>query len=33
MKFSKLGLSVDRFLQNKECMSLKLRGELYVMTY
>ena len=31
-KFSKLGLSLDPFIQSRKCMSLKLRGELCVMT-
>ena len=32
MKFSKLGLSLDPFIQSRKCMSLKLKGELCVMT-
>ena len=32
MKFSKLGLSLDPFIQSRKCMSLKLTGELCVMT-
>ena len=31
-KLSKLGLSLDPFIQNRKCMSLKLTGELCVMT-
>ena len=31
-KFSKLGLSLDPFIQSRKCMSLKLKGELCVMT-
>ena len=31
-KFSKLGLSLDPFKQSRKCMSLKLKGELCVMT-
>ena len=31
-KFSKLGLSLDPFIQSRKCMSLKLTGELCVMT-
>ena len=31
-KFSKLGLSFNPFIQSRKCMSLKLRGELCVMT-
>ena len=31
-KFSKLGLSLDPFIQNRKCMSLKLKGESCVMT-
>ena len=31
-KFSKLGLSLDPFIQGRKCMSLKLRGEFCVMT-
>ena len=30
-KFSTLGLSLDPFIQNRKCMSLKLKGELCVM--
>ena len=32
MKFSKLRLSLDHFIQSRKCMSLKLTGELCVMT-
>ena len=31
-KFSKLGLSLDPFIQSRKFMSLKLKGELHVMT-
>ena len=31
-KFSKLGHSLDPFIQSRKCMSLKLTGELCVMT-
>ena len=31
-KFSKLGLSLDPLIQSRKCMSLKLKGELCVMT-
>ena len=31
-KFSKLGHSLDPFKQSRKCMSLKLTGELCVMT-
>ena len=31
-KFSKLGLSLDPFVQSRKFMSLKLKGELCVMT-
>ena len=31
MKFSKLGLSLDLFIQSRKCMGLKLTGELCVM--
>ena len=31
-KFSKLGVSLDPFIQSRKCMSLKLAGELYFMT-
>ena len=31
-KFSKLGLSLDPFIKSRKCMSLKLRGELCLMT-
>ena len=31
MKFSKLGLSLDPFIQSRKCVSLKLKGELCVM--
>ena len=31
-KFSKLGLLLDPFIQSRKCMSLKLTGELCVMT-
>ena len=31
-KFSKLGLSLNPFIQSRKCMSLKLKGELCVMT-
>ena len=31
-KFSKLELSLDPFMQSRKCMSLKLKGELCVMT-
>ena len=31
-KFSKLGLTLDPFIQSRKCMGLKLRGELCVMT-
>ena len=31
-KFSKLGLSLDPFIQSRKCMSLKRKGELCVMT-
>ena len=30
-KFSKLGLSLDPFIQSRKCMSLKHRGDLCVM--
>ena len=30
-KFSKLGLSLDPFIQSRKCVSLKLKGELCVM--
>ena len=29
---SKLGLSLDPFIQSRKCVSLKLKGELCVMT-
>ena len=32
MKFSKLGLSLDPFIQSRKCMTLKLTVELCVMT-
>ena len=32
MKVSKLGLSLGSFIQSRKCMSLKLTGELCVMT-
>ena len=32
MKFSKLGLSLDLFIQSRKSMGLKLTGELCVMT-
>ena len=32
MKVSKLGLSLGPFIQSRKCMSLKLTGELCVMT-
>ena len=32
MKVSKLGLSLDPFIQSRECMSLKLAGESCVET-
>ena len=31
-KFSKLGLSLDFFIQSRQCMSLILKGELCLMT-
>ena len=31
-KFWKMGLSLDPFIQSRKCMSLKLKGELCVMT-
>ena len=31
-EFSKLGLSLDPFIQSGKCMSLKLKGELCAMT-
>ena len=31
-KFSKVGRSLDPFIQSRKCMSLKPRGELRVMT-
>ena len=31
-KFSKLGLSLDPFIQSRNCMSLKLKGEFCVTT-
>ena len=31
-KFSKLGLSLDPFIQSRKCMSLKIWGELCVKT-
>ena len=31
-KFSKLGLSLDPFIQSRKCMSLKLKRELCIMT-
>ena len=31
-KFSKLGLSLDPFIQSRKCMSLKFKGESCVMT-
>ena len=31
-KFSKLGLSFNPFIQSRKCMSLKIRGDLCVMT-
>ena len=31
-KFSKLGLPLDPFIQSRKCTSLKLKGELCVMT-
>ena len=30
--FQKLGLPLDPFIQSRKCMSLKLKGELCVMT-
>ena len=30
--FQKLGLPLDPFIQSRKCMSLKLKGELFVMT-
>ena len=32
MKFSKLGLSLDPFIQSRKGVSLKLKGELCLMT-
>ena len=32
MKFSKLGHSLDPFKQSRKCMSLKITGDLCVMT-
>ena len=32
MKFSKLGLSLDSFIQSRKCMSLNFKGELCVLT-
>ena len=31
-KFSKLGLWLDPFTQSRKCMSLKLKGELWLVT-
>ena len=31
-KLSKFGLSLDSFIQSRKCMSLKLRGELCIVT-
>ena len=32
MKFSKLGLSLDPCIQSRKCMTLKVTGQLYIMT-